>query len=58
MGSTLLLVLHAMIYDAVFAPDLIITVYFPSAGKNGEVSDFGATLIPPLLIHKHLLFVS
>lgn len=41
MGSVPLLLLHTMIYDAAVATDLIITVYFPSAGENGKVSDFG-----------------
>lgn len=40
-GSAALLLSHAMIYDAAVATDLIITVYFPSAGENGEVSGFG-----------------
>lgn len=52
-----MLLSHAMIYDAPVATDLIITVYFPSAGENGEVSDFRAAFIPPLLFHKHLLFI-
>lgn len=40
-ASAALLLSHAMIYDVAVATDLIITVYFPSAGENGEVSDFG-----------------